>query len=84
MARLIYFTLFIFITYPLLIAQAGELNNNEKIYFNVFDLNKDNFISFDEINQSLKSIFQLLDYNLDGKISKEEIIELKKFIESLS
>ena len=83
MVKLIYLILS-FVIYPLFIAQAEELNKQEKIYFNFIDLNNDKFISMIEINQSLQLIFQLIDENNDGKISQEEIMELKNIIESLS
>lgn len=83
MVKLIYF-IFIIITLPLLIAQAGELNKQESAYFNFIDLNNDKFITFEELNKSLQLIFQLVDENLDGKLSQQEIEELKRIIETLS
>ena len=83
MVRLIYLVVFI-LTSSLFIAQAEELNKEEKVYFNFMDLNNDKLLSLDEVSQSLQLIFKLIDENQDGKISKEEIIELKNIIESLS
>ena len=62
----------------------AELTKQEINYFNFFDFNKDENISFDEITSTLNLIFKLIDENQDGKISKEEIIELKNLIDLLS
>ena len=44
---------------------ALELSQEEKDYFNILDLDNDNFVSFDEITQSTNIIFQLIDLNKD-------------------
>jgi|TARA_B110000196_G_scaffold154264_1_gene132844 Ca2+-binding EF-hand superfamily protein len=62
----------------------AELTKQEINYFNFFDFNKDEKISFDEITSTLNLIFKLIDENQDGKISKKEIIKLKNLIDSLS
>ena len=62
----------------------AELTKQEINYFNFFDFNKDEKISFDEITSTLNLIFKLIDLNLDGNISELEILELKNIIESLS
>ena len=66
-----------FLTFSL---NASELSQEEKDYFNIFDLNSDGFVSFDEITQSIQIIFQLIDLNKDNKISLKELEELKKII----
>ena len=55
----------------------------EKSYFNILDLNNDNYISYEELNQAISIVFQLIDKNQDTKISIEEISELKEIIETL-
>ena len=61
---------------------GNELTNEEKLFFNFADLNKDKSLSLDELNYSLKLIFQILDENHDLSISEIEIIEFKNLIKS--
>ena len=79
MVRIIIIIYSIFI--PFNLARA-ELSEQEKIYFNFFDFNKDEHVSFEEINSTISIFFNLLDKNKDKKISEEEIIDLKSLIES--
>ncbi len=81
MVRIILFILFIF--FPLNLSST-ELTNQEKIFYNLIDINNDGIISIDEIKQSMEIIFQLIDVNKDGNLSEYEIIELKNIIELLS
>ena len=62
---------------------SNELNDDEQMYFNFIDLNKDDQISLLEVNQSISLIFQIVDLNQDGFISKVEISELRNIIDSL-
>jgi len=81
MVRLTIFIYIIFFSFELF---SQELTNNEKIFFNFLDFNKDKNISHQEINQSIKILFQLIDKNQDGNISELEIIELRNIIDSLT
>ena len=80
MFRLIFYAIIIII-YPSSIIHSKELNNLEKIYFNFFDLNNDNYISYEEVDQAINLVFQLIDKDQNRKISVEEISELKEIIE---
>ena len=62
---------------------SNELNDDEQMYFNFFDLNNDDQISLQEINQSIGLIFQIIDFNQDGFISKSELGELKNIVDYL-
>ena len=62
---------------------ASELSEDEINYFNIIDLNNDEYVSTDEINQSIEIIFQLIDTNSDKKISLSELKELKNIINIL-
>jgi len=75
------FLLFIFLTS--FASSSNELTDEEILYFNFLDLNKDQLISFDEISNSIQLIMQLIDENNDNKISKDEIINLKMILESI-
>ena len=63
---------------------GDSLTKEERIYFNLIDLNNDNQISYEEVDQIIKLIIQLLDVNNDSIISEEEILEFKNIIEALS
>ena len=62
---------------------ASELSKDEITFFNIIDLNNDEYVSNDEINQSINIIFQLIDTNNDKKISLDELEELKEIVNIL-
>ena len=80
MVQLIFFLFFFLTSFS---SFSNELTDEEILYFNFLDLNKDQLISFDEISNSIHLIMQLVDENNDNKISKDEIINLKMILESI-
>ena len=80
MVQLIFFLLLSLTSFT---SFSNELTDEEILYFNFLDLNKDQLISFDEISKSIQLIMQLVDENNDNKISKDEIINLKMILESI-
>jgi len=80
MVQLIFFLFFSLTSFA---SFSNELTDEEILYFNFLDLNKDQLISFDEISNSIHLIMQLVDENNDNKISKDEIINLKMILESI-
>ena len=80
MVRLI---IIIFIFFLPFSSFAEKLTEQEILFFNFIDLNKDNNLSYEEINRSIKLFFQLIDENKDSNISELEIIKLKEIIDSI-
>ena len=70
----------LFFSFPL---STQDLSSVEQSYFNFFDINNDNSISYEEINKAISLVFQLIDKNQNSKISKQEIKELKEIFQLL-